>query len=290
MKKNLLLLGVNGMLGHTLFKYFFNSNKVNTYGLLRNKQKLSNNKFLFTNKNINVIEFDKVEQIIEKLILWDINILINCVGVVKQNRNAFDPLESIKFNALFPHELNFLLNKMNIRLIHISTDCVFSGNKGFYDESDISDTNDLYGRSKFLGELTQSKAITLRTSFIGNELSTKQGLLSWFLNQKGTIRGFSKAIYSGVTTVELAKIIEKYILPNENLKGLYHVSAEPINKFDLLSIINEVYAKDIKILKDETYKINRSLDSTKFREATGFKPSKWYKVIEEMKEFDEVKP
>lgn len=288
MKKNLLLLGVNGMLGHSLFKYFSYSDKVNTFGLLRNKKKLLSNKFLFHNKNINEIEFDKIEKIEDQLLKWDIDVLINCIGIVKQNQNAFDPLESIKFNSLFPHQLNLILNKLNIRHIHISTDCVFSGKKGFYNESDISDANDLYGRSKFLGELTKSNAITLRTSFIGNELSTRQGLLSWFLNQNGTIKGFSKAIYSGVTTYELAKIIENYVFPNDRMKGLYNISAEPINKFDLLSIIKDVYAKDIKILKDETYKIDRSLDSTKFKVATGFKPSKWYKVIEEMKEFENV--
>ncbi len=289
MKKNLLLLGVNGMLGHTLFKYFYYSNKLNTYGLLRNKKKLLNNKFLFFNKNINEIEFDKIEKIKEKILNWDIDIVINCVGVVKQNQKSFDPIESIKFNSLFPHELNLVLSKLNIKHIHISTDCVFSGERGFYDESDISDANDLYGRSKFLGELTKSNAITLRTSFIGNELSTSQGLLSWFLKQKGTVKGFSKAIYSGVTTFELAKIIEKYVLPNEEMRGLYNVSAEPINKYDLLNIIKDIYAKDINILRDETYKIDRSLNSTKFKETTGFKPSKWYKVIEEMKEFDKLK-
>ena len=289
MKKNLLILGVNGMLGHTLFRYFYYRNKLNTYGLLRDKKKLIQDKFLYSNKNIKEIESEKIDKIYEKLIKWNINVLINCMGIVKQSQKAKNLEESIKINSLFPHELNSLCSKFKIRLIHISTDCIFSGKKGFYDEEDYPDSLDLYGRTKFLGELSNSNAITLRTSFIGKELSTNYGLLNWFLSQEGKIKGFSKAIYSGVPTCELGRIIENYVLPNKCLKGLYNVSADPINKFTLLNIFKEVYKKNIIILKDETYQIDRSLNSKKFRKATGYKPLEWFKAIEKMKEFDKLK-
>ena len=286
---NLLILGVNGMLGHTLFRYFYNRNKLNTYGLLRDKNKLLKDKFLYLNENIEEIESDKIEKIYEKVSNWNINVLINCIGIVKQSPNANYSEKLIKINSLFPHELNSLCSKLKIRLIHISTDCIFSGKKGFYDEEDYSDSYDLYGRTKFLGELSNGNAITLRTSFIGKELSTNYGLLNWFLSQEGTIKGFSKAIYSGLPTCELGRIIASYVLPNKGLKGLYNVSADPINKFTLLNIFKEVYKKNIIILKDETYQINRSLNSEKFRQATGYKPIEWFKAIEKMKEFDKLK-
>lgn len=289
MKKNLLILGVNGMLGHTLFRYFYFRNKINTYGLLRDKKKLLKDKFLYLNDNIEVIKSEKIEKVYEKLSNLNINIVINCIGIVKQAPNATNILKSIKINSLFPHELDLLCNKLNIRLIHISTDCIFSGKKGFYNEEDYSDSLDLYGRTKSLGELSNSNAITLRTSFIGKEISTNYGLLNWFLSQEGKIKGFSKALYSGVPTCELARIIEKYVLPNESLKGLYNISAETITKFNLLNIFREVYKKNIIILKDETYQIDRSLNSNKFRTATGYKPIQWFKAIEKMKEFDKLR-
>ena len=289
MKKNLLILGVNGMLGHNLFRYFYYRNKFNTYGLLRDREKILKDKFLYLNENIQEIESEEIEKINEKLSKWNINVVINCIGIVKQSPNANYSEKSIKINSLFPHELNSLCSKLNIRLIHISTDCIFSGKKGFYDEEDYPDSLDLYGRTKFLGELSNSNAITLRTSFIGKELSTNYGLLNWFLSQEGKIKGFSIAIYSGVPTCELGRIIENYVLPNKCLKGLYNVSADPINKFTLLNIFKEVYKKNIIILKDETYKIDRSLNSKKFRKATGYKPLEWFKAIEKMKEFDKLK-
>ena len=289
MNKNILILGVNGMLGHTLFKYFLNSNQTNVYGLLRNKNKLFKDQFLFLNENIKEIEFGETKMIYEKISTWNIDVVLNCIGIVKQSPKAINPIQSININSLFPHKLDLLCSKLNKRLIHISTDCVFSGKKGFYKEEDYTDANDLYGRTKLLGELSNSNAITLRTSLIGHELSSCNGLLNWFLSQEGVIKGFKKAIFSGVPTLELAKIIEKYILPNENLKGVYNVSADPIDKFTLLNFFKEVYKKKIIILKDEDYIIDRSLNSAKFRKDTGYKPKEWPEAIEQMRDFHNLK-
>lgn len=288
MNKNLLILGVNGMIGHTLFRYFHDSHHTNVYGLLRNKNKLFKDQFLFFNENIEEIEFEKIENIHKKITAWNIDVIINCIGIVKQSPNAINPIKMIKINSLFPHELDLLCRKLNKRLIHLSTDCIFSGKKGFYKEEDYPDADDLYGRTKFLGELSKSNALTLRTSSIGHELSTGNGLLNWFLSQKGEIKGFKKAIFSGIPTSELARIIEKYIIPNETLKGIYNISADPIDKFTLLNLFKEVYKKNIMILRDETYIIDRSLNSTKFKKATGYIPTKWYKAIQEMKEFSKL--
>ena len=173
---------------------------------------------------------------------------------------------------------------MNCKLIHISTDCVFSGKKGFYKENDNPDPIDLYGRSKLLGETVTNNALTLRTSYIGEELITNRGLLNWFLSQNDVVTGFSNAIYSGLPTIEIARVINEYVLPNQELSGLFHLSSEPINKFNLLNLINTIYKKKILIKQDFSNEINRSLDSTKFRQETGYQPIEWEKAIEIMYE------
>ena len=285
MSHDLMILGANGMLGHMLFKYFNFYSSLNTIGVLRDKSNLSNDPKLYKSKNIfelNIIEDNQLQKLINK---FKPEFIINCVGIVKQHQDANNPLVSIAVNSLFPHKLNKLCQLFGIKLIHISTDCIFSGKTGNYTENDYSDSNDLYGRSKFLGEINTNNAITLRTSYIGEELVTKRGLLSWFLSQEGTIKGFSKAIYSGLTTLEIAKVIEKFVLPNKSLKGIYHLSSNPIDKYSLLNIIKNEYEKDVIIMKDNDYKINRSLNSCKFQFETGYKPLKWEKSIKLLRDF-----
>ena len=276
------------MLGHTLFKYFDLYSNHQTFGILRNKAKIKKDRFLFEHKHIRDLNFKQLKYLEEIIFSWDIEIIINCAGVVKQNPELKRMISTIEINSLFPHKLNFICEKLNIRLIHISTDCVFSGKNGFYNEEDKSDADDIYGRTKYLGEVNFNKAVTLRTSFIGKELTTRYGLLNWFLSQKEVINGYEKAIYSGLPTNELARIIEKHVIPNKKLKGLYHISSEPIDKFSLLILLKEVYKKNITILKNQTIEIDRSLDSNKFRNATGYKPIEWYKVIKDMKNFDKL--
>jgi dTDP-4-dehydrorhamnose reductase len=211
------------------------------------------------------------------------DVIINCVGIVKQLAEANNPLAALPINALLPHKLARIADLSGSRSIHISTDCVFDGTKGAYTESDPSDAKDKYGRSKYLGEVTRGNAITLRTSIIGHDLQgSTEGLVEWFLAQSGSVRGFTNAIFSGFTTNELSKIISDVVLVRPELSGLYQVSAAPISKFDLLMLIKNVYGKNIAIEPDGKLVIDRSLDSGRFRSATGYVPPSWESMIQDM--------
>ena len=280
-----MILGANGMLGHILFKYFNFHTSFNTIGILRDKSNLSKDLKLYESKNIFEFNFFEDHELMKLINKFKPQFIINCVGIVKQHPDANNPLVCISVNSLFPHRLNKLCELFKIKLIHISTDCVFSGKTGNYTENQPSDSTDLYGKSKFLGEVNSNNAITLRTSYIGEELLTKRGLLSWFLAQQGIIRGYSKAIYSGLTTLEIAKVIERFVMPNKSLKGIYNLSSNPIDKFSLLKILQKEYEKDLIIVKDTSYVINRSLNSCKFQLETGYQPLKWEKSIKLMRDF-----
>ena len=213
------------------------------------------------------------------------DVVINCIGVVKQLSESDDPLTAIPINSLLPHRLARLCDLAGARLIHVSTDCVFSGRKGLYTEADFPDANDLYGRSKYLGEVDYPNAVTLRTSIIGHELDGARSLVGWFLTQTGSVRGFTQAVFSGLPTVELARVIRDFVLPNPQLRGTYHVSADPINKYDLLQLVAAAYGKVIDIVPDASLVIDRSLLSTRFRESTGYSPQPWRQLIQGMREF-----
>jgi len=212
-------------------------------------------------------------------------LVVNCVGVIKQLASAKDPLVTIPINALLPHRLAKLCASAGARLIHVSTDCVFSGRAGLYSEADFPDADDLYGRSKLLGEVDYPHAITLRTSIIGHELGSAFGLVGWFLSQSGTVKGYRKAIFSGLPTVTLARLMRDVVAPRPDLHGLYHVSAEPIDKFTLLQLVKAAYGKQIEITPDDSVVIDRSLRSDRFRAATGFAPPPWPALVEEMRAF-----
>jgi dTDP-4-dehydrorhamnose reductase len=170
------------------------------------------------------------------------------------------------------------------RLVHVSTDCVFAGTRGHYREDDIADASDLYGRSKLLGEVVNSQhAITLRTSTIGHELNSQYGLLEWFLAQSEDCRGFARAFFSGLPTVELARVVRDIILERPDLHGLYHVGAASISKFDLLTLIAQIYGKKIRIMKDDAFVIDRSLNSQRFTAATGYQAASWPEFVAQMK-------
>jgi dTDP-4-dehydrorhamnose reductase len=213
------------------------------------------------------------------------DIVINCIGLVKQLSEANDPVAAIPMNSLFPHRLARLCGLANTRLVHISTDCVFSGARGMYTEADISDAKDLYGRSKFLGEVDYPHAITLRTSIIGHEMGGTRSLIGWFLAQTNCVKGYKRAIFSGLPTVELARVIRDHVIPHPELHGLYHVSTEPISKFELLTLVGQTYAKTIDINADDQLVIDRSLDSNRFRHATGYAPKPWPELISSMRDF-----
>lgn len=274
------------MLGSAMFRYFSESHSFDVAGTLRSARALTyfsetQRKKLFT--NVDVENFDSLSLAFATV---KPDVVINCIGLVKQLASAGDPLQALPINSMLPHRLARLAEVAGARLIHISTDCVFSGSRGGYSETDFSDANDLYGRSKFLGEVVDSPhAITLRTSIIGHELEGSHGLVNWLLSQEKPIKGFTKAIFSGVPTVELARVIRDFVLPHAQLHGLYQVASTPINKHDLLNLVAASYGKKIEITPDSQLVINRSLNGTKFREATGYICPEWTELINRMHDF-----
>jgi dTDP-4-dehydrorhamnose reductase len=277
----ILILGGDGMLGHQLFKYFQSQHEVkvtlhqglNTYksfGLFSHDNAYQN------------IEVGSLGRLVDVLSDFQPEAVINAVGIVKQRPTAKESIPSLEINALLPHRLALLCKGMRARLVHMSTDCVFSGKKGNYVETDLSDAEDLYGKSKFLGEVHDRHCITLRTSIIGRELSRKKSLLEWLLSQHETVKGFKNAIFTGFSTLEMCRIIEKILMSHPNANGLYHVSSEAISKFDLLMLIKEKMHLDVQIIPDENFRCDRSLDSTRFRKEFHYAPPSWEKMIEEI--------
>lgn len=233
-----------------------------------------------TVENIDIINFEQVKQSIEKI---KPDVVINCIGIIKQLPVSKDVINTLTVNSIFPHRLAGLSKHYSFRLINISTDCVFKGTKGYYKENDEADANDLYGRSKNLGEVLQENCLTIRTSIIGRELETTNSLVDWFLSNEGKkVKGFVNAIYSGFPTIIFADIMADLIANQKNLNGLYHISSEPINKFELLKLIKEAYQANIEIELFEDFKIDRSLNSDKFRKETGFEPPSWTEMIKKM--------
>jgi dTDP-4-dehydrorhamnose reductase len=211
------------------------------------------------------------------------DVVVNCVGIIKQLPGAHDAITSITINSLLPHQLAAACAEIGARLIHVSTDCVFSGRKGMYRESDQPDAEDLYGRSKLLGEVTGAGCLTLRTSIIGRELRATTGLVEWFLSNRGAaVDGYGEAIFSGLTTLALADLIGNVIEHHPRLSGLYQVSTEPIDKLTLLRLINDAYGANVMIRPSSAVRIDRSLDSSRFREATGWQPRPWRELVAEM--------
>lgn len=208
---------------------------------------------------------------------------VNCVGIIKQRAEAVCPIPSILINSLLPHRLSELAARWDGRVIHFSTDCVFNGRKGAYSEQDPSDAEDLYGRTKFLGETAAPNALTLRTSIIGRELVRHRSLLDWFLSQNGQrVRGFRKAIYSGVTTNHLAETVAEIIEKKPELSGLYQVASEPISKFDLLRLLRDAYRLNVEIEPDDTEVCDRSMLGARFVEATGIVCPPWPELADRL--------
>jgi len=217
------------------------------------------------------------------------DVVINCIGIVKQLPAASDPLPSIAINALFPHQLAKICRQKNIRLIHMSSDCVFSGNRGNYSEDDPSDAEDLYGRTKYLGEVNYPGCLTVRTSIIGRELETAHGLIEWFLSQEGkTVSGYRKAIFSGLTTIALSEIIGEIISDYPVLHGIRQIASEPVSKYDLLNLVKKTYGMTITLEPDETVVNDRSLNPSKFNKETTIKTPSWQRMISQM--FDDPTP
>jgi dTDP-4-dehydrorhamnose reductase len=280
-----LVLGGSGMLGHKLAQRW--QGRFDVWTAIRGQHSDYEKYGIFDKhhviERVDAQNFASVNAAIEAS---SPNVVINAIGIIKQLPSAKNTITTLEINSIFPHKLAELAAEKNFRLITISTDCVFNGRKGNYSENDISDAEDLYGKSKNLGEVTGKNCLTLRTSIIGRELETAHSLIEWFLSNRATtdprVKGFTKAIYSGFPTIVMADIIGDMIEKFPALNGLYHVSSEPVNKFDLLGLINKYYQSDIQIDPDSDFVLDRSLNSDKFRTETGFAPEPWEAMIEKM--------
>ena len=284
-KTRVLVLGVSGMLGNAVLRVFAQSDDYAVVGSARSTAVLRLLPPELREDVICGVDVENTDSLVKLFTLARPNVVVNCIGLVKQLADADDPLAAIPINSLLPHRLARLCDVAGARLIHMSTDCVFAGSRGMYSEQDLPDAQDLYGRSKYLGELDYPHTVTLRTSIIGHELSGAHSLVGWFLAQQGSVKGFTRAIFSGLPTMELARVMRDFVIPNTDLQGLYHVSADPINKFDLLKLVAEVYGKSITITPDDTLVIDRSLDSSRFRKITGYQPPAWPELVRRMHAF-----
>ena len=281
----ILVLGANGMLGNAALRVMDEKQDWEVFGTVRS----ANVSQLFSDRIAERLiagcDVENHDALVKVFSQARPDVVINCIGLIKQLADTDDPLQAIPINSLLPHRLARLCGLAGARLVHISTDCVFSGAKGRYLEADFPDADDLYGRSKFLGEVDYPHAITLRTSMIGHELSGNHSLIGWFLNQQVSVKGFTRAIFSGLPTVELSRLIRDVVIPRPDLHGVYHVAADPIAKHDLLHLVAEVYGKSITIVPNDTLVIDRSLDSTRFCSATGYIAPQWPELIRRMHSF-----
>lgn len=278
----IIVLGASGMLGNAVVRVLSESRNLEVYGAVRSEgvRRYFDGE---TAKRLRVGgDVEQPDRLLELLADVKPDVVVNCIGLVKQLAEADDPLRAIPINALLPHRLARLCAVGGARLIHMSTDCVFSGNRGMYSEEDAADATDLYGRSKYMGEVDYPNAVTLRTSIIGHELNGQRSLLNWFLSQEGWVKGYTRAIFSGLPTVELARVIRDFVIPKPELHGVYHVSSQAISKYDLLRLVADQYGKEIEIVPDEALAIDRSLDSARFRDATGYVTPAWPELVRRM--------
>jgi len=280
-----LVLGVSGMLGSAMYRVLSQDANLSVFGTVRSgAAKAAFDEALRSNVLVGV-DVESQDSLVAAFGSVGPDVVVNCVGLVKQLADANDPLQAVPINSLLPHRLAALCKVAGARLVHISTDCVFSGDKGNYLESDFPDAYDLYGRTKLIGEVDYPHAITLRTSIIGHELSGARSLLCWFLAQEGRVKGFTQAVFSGLPTNELARVVRDFVIPRPALHGLYHVAAKPIDKYALLKLIADVYGKSIEIDPDDQLKIDRSLCADRFRDATGYAAPEWPELIQAMYKF-----
>ena len=275
-----LILGGNGMLGHQLSRVL--STRMDTWSTFRDDPaRYEQYNFISQERALGGVHVEDVASIRVALESVEPDVVINCIGIVKQRDEAKQAIPSIQVNALFPHQLAELCYEQGNRLVQVSTDCVFSGLRGKYTEVDIPDPVDLYGRTKLLGELSRPNCLTLRTSIIGWQLNTFSSLLSWFSQQRGQrIKGYQQAIYSGFSTSVLANLISDLIETRPDLSGLYQVASEPISKYDLLTaLLAKLGWDDIEIEPDDNFYCDRSLIGTRFSVATGWKAPDWDEML-----------
>lgn len=277
-----LILGATGMLGYSLFSNLSEYANLSVFGTVRS---ITGKEHFFKDtkqqliSGVDAYDVDSLRQVVAEVTP---DVVINCVGLIKQHGISKQHIDAVKINALLPHELANICDHFNAKLIHFSTDCVFTGEVGLYTEDSLPDARDLYGKSKCLGEVSYGKHLTLRTSIIGHELTSAVSLVDWFLSQGESTKGFTKAVFSGLPTCYIAKLLVEYILPNPEVAGLLHLSVDPIDKYTLLKLIAKQYQKQITIAESQELVIDRSLNSDKFRQLTQFNPPVWSDLVEYM--------
>ena len=278
----ILIFGANGMLGHKLVQQL--GGQFDVFGTIRGTFDTVEEYGIFDKtKIIESVSSQDIASIEAAIQAAQPDVVINAIGIIKQVPSAKDVITTLEINSIFPHRLAEFGEKYGFRLFTISTDCVFDGVKGFYNEVDTPNATDLYGKSKNLGEITGPNCLTIRSSIIGRELESSHSLIEWFLTNRGKcIKGFTNAIYSGFPTIVFADIICSLIIDHKELSGLHHIAAEPINKFDLLTLVNKYYNADIRLDRDDDFKIDRSLDGRRFAKLTGFEPQRWEEMIKRM--------
>lgn len=281
----ILVLGASGMLGNAVMRLLSADGRHEVWGTVRSPQMRQYFPPAVAQRLIPDVNVESLDLLTALFAQTRPEVVINCIGLVKQLAAATDPLQALPINAMLPHRLARLCEIGQARLIHVSTDCVFNGRRGNYRETDPSDALDLYGRSKALGEVVFPHTVTLRTSIIGHELASAHGLVGWFLAQQGGVKGYRHAIFSGLPTVELATVIRDRVLEHPQLNGLYHVAAAPIAKLDLLQLVAQVYGKSISIEPDDAVVVDNSLNAEKFAKATGYVAPAWDELVRRMHVF-----
>jgi dTDP-4-dehydrorhamnose reductase len=278
-----LILGVSGLIGHKLFQVL--STKFETYGTIRRLKKDHPSSLFFKNKNIiediDAYDFDRLSQEMHKI---NPDIILNCIGITKRKKEINIPYKAIYINSLLPHMLADWAKVRKKRVIHFSTDCVFNGKSGNYTEKSLTNSEDVYGRTKALGEINYQHTLTIRSSFIGNELFSHSEILEWFLNQKdSSVQGFTKAMYTGVSTIVLARIIEGIIIHNPNLSGLWQLAIDsPISKFELLRLAKKAFNLDTLIVPDDSVKINLNLNGSRLKKKINCVIPSWDDMMKEL--------
>ncbi len=275
-----LILGGNGMLGHKLVQIL--GSEYETFSTIRREFSAVERFDIFEReRTITNVDVTSERQLIDVIGKVRPDVVINCIGIIKQI--ASTPETMVQINTVLPRKLAELSAKYNFRLILISTDCVFAGSKGNYSEADVPDAEDIYGKTKLGGEVVAPNCLTIRTSMFGRELDSSHSLIEWFLSMRNqTISGYTRAIYSGFSTIVLSEIIRSLINDRADLRGLFHISSDPISKFDLLNLVNDAFEANVTINPDDSLVIDRSLDSTKFRSETGFVPPTWPEMVKLM--------
>lgn len=280
----IVILGASGLIGHKLFQTLIRSGH-DTYGLIHGKKAtFSNIEILQGNtiiESVDILEFDKLQGILHAL---QPEVVLNCVGITKRKEEVNDPIHALRVNSLFPHQLASLAKEMNIRVIHFSTDCVFNGEVGNYSEGSHTTGEDAYGKTKALGEIRYPHALTIRSSFIGRELVAHTELLEWLISQNGkTIKGFTNAMYSGVSTIYMSKVIQDIIENHPQLSHLYQLATpEPISKYDLLCLARDAFKLDIDIIPDGNFVIKPTLNGDKLSKAIDLSVPSWQDMMNDL--------